>query len=595
MGHYKVREKELFFILKEQLKYGRLAEYDRYKDLNETAFDMLVKEGIKFAHGVVEPLEEPGEEFGVKLENGKAICLPAYKDAFKQFGEDGWIAVSRDTTYGGQGFPLMMRIVMNELFYGACDSFNVLPSLTHGAGNLIESFATQELKELFVPRMYAGEWSGAMVMTEPDAGSSLGGIQTEARRDGDHFKIKGNKIFISYGYHDAAENNINLLLARIQGAPEGVNGISLFIVPTRRVNADGSLGKQNDVKIQRVENKLGLHACPTAAMSFGDNDECMAYLCGEENKGLHHMFQLLNQGRINSSVSGMTMASSAFLNVLEYCKGRVQGSDLSKEKKGDVPLIEHPDIRRMLLWMKAVVEGLRSMIYLAAFYSDLAESEKDTRMKERYQLLLELMTPICKAYSTFMSFDVCSTAMQCMGGHGYMHDYPIEGYLRNVRGAALYEGTNGIQALDLLRRKIRMKGGAALSVFVEEVEAFINENKSHSGFSNELQLLETTLHQLNDVSLHLAARWDAEPAQAAAHCIPLLFCFGDVILAWRLLDMALISDKAISGKASKKSFYLGKIKAATYFVGETLPQTQARLSTRLAENRELLEIEPNEF
>ena len=596
MEHYKVREQEILFVLKDQLNYGRLCRYDRYKDLTETAFDMVVKEAVNFAHGVIEPLLELSEDHGVKYqEDGTVQCHPAYGPAFKKCGEDGWIAVARDPELGGQGFPLMMRIIVNEFFYGACQSFNVLPSLTHGAGHLIEAFGTERLKNLFVPRMYGGEWSGAMALTEPDAGSNLAALQTSARSEGDHFKIKGNKIFITYGVNDVAANNINLVLARIEGAPEGIHGISLFVVPKIRVNEDGTLGDDNDVRCQRVEQKMGIRGAPTEAISFGDHDECIGYLCGEENKGLAHMFQMINQGRINSAVTGMTLASTAYLNVLQYCKERIQGAHIAKRKTGDVPLIDHPDIRRMLLWMKSVVEGLRSMIYLTAFHSDLARCETDPSEKERYRLLLEFTTPIVKAYSTHMGFEVCSNAMQCMGGHGYMKDYPIENYLRDVRGPALYEGTNGIQALDLLRRKMTMKGGAALKCFVDEIQTFTRQHTNHEKLSQEMKKLETTLLQLQDVSLWLASKYAVSPEKAAGHAFPLLLCCGDVMLAWRLLDMAVIAYDAMPNKGKKRNFYQGKIAAATYFIRETLPQTRARLSTCLGENNELLEMDVNDF
>ena len=417
MGHYKVKERELLFVLKDQIQYGQLCQYDRYQELSEGAFDMMVKEAIRFAHGVIEPLQELGEEFGVRYEDGRVICPPEYKKTFEECGKNGWIAVARETTYGGQGFPLMMRIVMNEIFYGAYQSFNILLSLTHGAGHLIESFATDELKKRFVPRIYGGEWSGTMALTEPDAGSNLANIRTEARREGDHFKIKGNKIFITYGDHDITDNIVHLILARIEGAPNGVRGISLFIVPKLRIGEGGDLGQPNDVICDGVEKKMGLHGAPTTVLNFGENDECIGYLCGKENYGLEHMFQMMNQARINSGVTGMTLASSAYLNTLEYCKKRIQGTDIAKRKNGNVPIIDHPDVRRMLIWMKAMVEGLRSMIYLGAFYSDLANSETDREKKEYYEGLLDFLTPIIKAYSTHMGFEVCSTAMQCLGGY----------------------------------------------------------------------------------------------------------------------------------------------------------------------------------
>src|SRR5208282_2222095 len=257
----------------------------------------------------------------------------------------------RDPEYGGQGFPHMMRIVVNDFMYGACQSFNMAPSLTHGAAHLIESFGTKELKELYVANMFSGKWAGTMALTEANAGSNLGALRSTAYREGDHFKIKGNNIFISWGDHDLTENIIHLLLARIEGAPEGVGGITLFVVPKVRILPDGSLGEPNDVLCGGVERKLGLHASPTCQLIFGDNDACIGYLCGQENKGLSHMFQMMNAARINTGVSGMTLASTAYQNALAYTKERIQGSCLAGKKPGAVPIIDHPDVRRMLLWM----------------------------------------------------------------------------------------------------------------------------------------------------------------------------------------------------------------------------------------------------
>ena len=310
MGHFKVNEKDLFFILKDQLNYGSLCELDRYCELDEETLDMLVNEALKFAKGEIESLQEIGEKWGVVYENGQVRCAPEFKKAFKLCGEMGWIAAARDPQYGGQGFPHMMRIVINDLIYGAAQSFNMAPSLTHGAAHLIESFATQELKERFVPKMFGGEWAGTMAITEPNAGSNLNMIRTTAYREGNHFKIKGNKSFISWGDHDLTDNIIHLLLARIEGAPEGVKGISLFIVPKVRVNPDGSLGKANDVLCTGVETKLGLHASPTCGLSFGDHDECIGYLCGEENKGLSHMFPALRpflEGQVRNVRRGVRL------------------------------------------------------------------------------------------------------------------------------------------------------------------------------------------------------------------------------------------------------------------------------------------------
>ncbi len=594
MGHFKINEKDLYFILKDQLNYGSLCSLSRYAELDEETLDMLVQEAIKFALGVVEPLQDIGERWGVVFEDGQVRCPPEFREAFKVYGENGWTAAARDPEYGGQNFPHMMRIVINDLMYGASQAFNMAPSLTHGAAHLIENFATPDLKERFVPKMFNGTWAGTMALTEPDAGSNLAAIRTTATRKGDRFSIKGNKMFISWGDHDLAENIIHLVLARIEGAPKGIKGISLFIVPKYRVLTDGSSGEANDVICTGVEKKLGLHASPTCALNFGDNDACEGYLCGEENRGLAHMFQMMNAARINTGVSGMTLAGTAYHNALAYAKQRIQGSDVTRQKAGYIPIIGHPDVRRMLLWMKGVVDGMRSMIYTGAFWSDLALEMEDGEEKTRYQALVEFMTPIIKAYCSDMGFRVCETAIQVLGGYGFSKEYPMEQYLRDAKIMSLYEGTNGIQAMDLLGRKMRIHDGAFFKAFMGEISSFCHENRGHKTLQKEISMLERTSDQLAQVAREMNHLSKTDPSQWASYTYPALLCFGDITVAWRLLDMAVISLKIMAQKG-ETDYHRGKILQATYFVGVTLPLTTARLETCLRKGREIVEMPEGAF
>ena len=589
MGHFKVNEKDIFFILKNQINYKKLCELGPYRELDEDTLDMLVTEAIKFAMGAVSPLQEIGEECGVIFENGKVRCAPEFGKVFSQYSENGWIAVARDPKYGGQGFPLMMRIVVNDFMYGAAQSFNGAASLTHGAAHLIESFATYELKERFVTNMYEGKWAGTMCLTEPNAGSNLAAIRTIAFREGNCFKIKGTKSFISYGEHDLTENIIHLLLARIEGAPAGVKGISLFVVPKIRILSDGSLGEPNDVVCTGLEKKLGMHGSPTCALNFGENDGCIGYLCGDENEGLSHMFQMMNQARINTAVSGMTLASTAYLNALDYAKERIQGSDITGRKKGYVPIIDHPDLRRMLLWMKAVVDGMRSMIYTGAFWSDLAAELPENDKRQHYQDLFDFITPILKAYCSDMGFRVCETAIQCLGGYGYCKDYPLEQYLRDIKITSLYEGTNGIQSIDLMGRKMRVNGGACFEAFMVEIEKFCQKNEGHPFLGKNVKNLSEVTKRLAETAQEMAAKSKSDILQWASYTYPALLCFGDVMISWRLLDLALIAQKAIND-GKQNDYYFGKVMQATYFAGVTLPLTMARLETCLRNGREIIEM-----
>ncbi len=596
MGHLKINQKDIFFILKEQLQYGSLCSLDKYKDLDEKTLDMLVNEALKFAKGVVEPLNEIGEQQGVKFDKGIVSCPKEFKKAFKLYGENGWTASARSTKYGGQGFPGMMRIIVNDFMYGACQSFNMAPSLTHGAAHLIESFGTDELKDTYVEKMYNGTWGGTMCLTEPDAGSNLANVETMAYREGDHYKIKGSKMFISWGDHDLTDNIIHLTLARIEGAPEGVKGISLFVVPKMRVNSDGSAGQANDVICGSIEHKLGLHASPTCVLNFGTSDDCIGYLCGTENMGLTHMFQMMNQARINTGVSGMAMASTAYQNALSYTKDRLQGRDLAKRKQGNVPIIDHPDIRRMLLWMKASVDGMRSMIYTTAYWADLASDLPDGDEKDRYSNLVEFFTPIVKAYCSDTGFKVCETAMQCLGGYGFCKEYPIEQYLRDVKILSLYEGTNGIQSTDLMGRKMKMNEGKPFKYFKEEIDSFCQTNKEHPTLGDKVRALSGVANRICEIAQEMLDRQKTDPLQWASYTYPALMNISEIILVWRLLDMAIIADKQMeSSKGSKSDFLKGKVLQATYYTDTILPQSLANMESCLRHGREIIDMPEGSF
>ena len=594
MPHFKVTQKDIFFILKEQLNYGSLCSLERYQGLNEKALDLLVNEALRFARGVVDPLQEIGEQFGVKFENGKVACPPEFRDAFERYGQDGWTAAARDPEYGGQGFPHMMRIIINDLMYGACQAFNMAPSLTHGAAHLIESFGSEELKARFIPKMFDGRWAGTMCLTEADAGSNLAGLQTTAYPDGDHYKIKGSKIFISWGDHDLTDNIIHLVLARMEGAPEGVKGISLFVVPKMRVQPDGSIQGPNDVLCGGVEEKLGLHASPTCILNFGNNDGCIGYLCGEANRGLAHMFQMMNAARINTGVSGMALASTAYQNALAYAKGRVQGKDLAGRKSGDVPIIDHPDVRRMLLWMKATVEGMRSMIYTGAFWQDFALELPEGEEKKYYANLLDFMTPIIKAYCSDLGFRVCETAIQCLGGYGFCKEYPLEQYLRDAKIMSLYDGTNGIQSMDLMGRKMRINNGGPFVAFRREIEKFCQKNQNHPRVGDKVAALTKTFQKLAAVAERMRDQMQSDPLQWASNTYPALMAFGEITMIWRLLDMAIIAARAIE-KGKKNNLYTGKILQATYFTDVTLPHTLATINNASRVGREVIDMPQGAF
>ncbi len=589
MSHFKINDRDVYFILKEQLNYGDLCKLPHYKDFDPETLDMSISEAIKFAGSVLGPLQEAGDKHGVVFQNGKLSCAPGFRDAFRIFGENGWIAATSDPEYGGQGFPNTVGIVINDIMYGACISFHMAPSLTHGAGHLIESFGTKELKEKFIPNMFEGRWSGTMCLTEPQSGSNLASIRTKAIRDGDHFRIKGTKIFITWGDHDLTENVIHLLLARIENAPEGVKGISLFVVPKIRVRDDGSLGEPNDVTCVGVEQKLGIHGSPTCVLNLGENDGCIAYLCGEENKGLAHMFQMMNGARINVGVAGIGIASTAYLNALAYTKERIQGPDLGRMKSGEVPIINHPDIRRMLLWMKAAIDGMRSLAYTTGFWWDFAQESQNDQERAYYESLVDFMTPIIKAYCTDTCFRVCEYAIQCLGGYGFTREYPLEQYLRDAKILSLYEGTNGIQSMDLMGRKLMISEGASFNAFLGELRSFCGKYGNHPSFGENTRTLAKSIETLSELANAMQKMVLSDPLQWASKTYPGLTCFAEAAMVWRLLDMAIVAQKKID-EGEKNDFYTGKVIQAKYFSDVTLPLMQARAETCMRSGREVIEM-----
>jgi 3-(methylthio)propanoyl-CoA dehydrogenase len=594
MSHFKVNERDIFFILKEQLGYGSLCKLDRYRDLDIETLDMVVSEAAKFAKGVVGPLQETGDRHGVIYADGSVRCAPGFREAFSLCGQNGWIAATSDPEHGGQGFPRMLGIVINDLMYGASVSFHMAPSLTHGAGHLIESFGTKELKDRYIPKMFAGRWSGTMCLTEPQAGTNLASIRTKAIPDGDHYRIKGTKIFITWGDHDLTENIIHLVIARIEGAPAGVKGISLFVVPKIRVRDDGSLGEPNDVLCAGVEHKCGLHGSPTCVLNFGDNDDCIGYLCGEENKGLAHMFQMMNSARINVGVGGIGIAATAYQNALAYAKERIQGPDIGRRKSGEVPIIDHPDVRRMLLWMKATVEGMRSMAYTAGLWLDLAFESQDEQERERCRALVDFITPVVKAYCSDMCFRVCESAIQCLGGYGFTREYPLEQYLRDAKILSLYEGTNGIQSMDLMGRKLTMDGGAPIKAFLSELRAFCTRYADHTLIGDHVRSLVEAAVRLQELASIMRRTLETDPLQWASKTYPALLCFAEATMVWRLLDMAAIAQRKIDdGDASE--FYTGKVMQAMYFADVTLPALLARLEISGRPSREVVEMPEGAF
>lgn len=611
-GTFPISMRDMKFILYEQLGIERLCQFDKFKDFSRETFDMVLEEGAKLAAEVIAPLNSVADKEGCTFEKGKVKVPEGFHDAFKKYCEGGWIAASVDAEAGGQGLPDSVALAAAEMFVGACCSFTTYPGLTRGCANLIESFGTADQKALYLEKMYSGQWTGTMCLTEPQAGSAVGDVKTSAKKQGDHYVIQGTKIFITAGDHNLAENIIHAVLARTENAPPGTKGLSLFIVPKVRINADGSLGEPNDVNCGGIEHKMGLKGSSTCTLNFGDDGKCQGYILGQENQGIQLMFQMMNEARLGVGLQGFALGNLAYLYALKYAKERIQGVEVTKMRDPNaprVPIIKHPDVRRMLMTMKAYAEGLRALIYRSAYYADLTKVATDPKEKEYCENMIDLLIPIVKAYSTDIAFRLTEWAIQVHGGYGYCGEYPAEQLCRDVKITSIYEGTNGIQAMDLVGRKLSLKKGALFMGWMKEVNEFIEKHKAHPVFGPAIGKLEQAKNTLINVSMHFAkVAAGGDPLYAMLHATPYLELFGEVELAYLLLDQAIIAREklqAIFQKAGatteddqarvindqpEAAFYSGKVHTAEFFVNNILPHVQGTATTILSGNRSALAI-----
>ena len=611
-GAFPINMRDIRFVLYEQLGIDRLCEFDKFKDFSRETFDMVLEEAAKLATEVIAPLNSISDKEGCTFEKGKVKVPAAFHDAFKKYCEGGWIAASVDAEAGGQGLPESVGIAAAEMFVGACCSFTTYPGLTRGAANLIQSFGTPEQKKLFLENMYSGKWTGTMCLTEPQAGSAVGDIKTMAKKDGDHYLIQGTKIFITAGEHDLAENIIHAVLARTENAPPGVKGLSLFIVPKIRVNPDGSLGEPNDVNCGGIEHKMGIKGSATCTLNFGDEGKCHGYLLGQEGQGIQLMFQMMNEARLGVGLQGFALGNLAYLYALKYAKERIQGVEITRMKDPTaprVPIIKHPDVRRMLMTMKAYTEGLRALIYRAAYYADLAKVATDPQEKEFCENMVDLMIPVVKAYSTDIAFRLTEWAIQIHGGYGYCGEYPVEQLCRDVKITSIYEGTNGIQAMDLVGRKLSLKKGALFLGWMKEINGFIEKYKNHEHLGSAVSQLEQAKNTLVNVAMQFGkAAAGGDILFPMLHACPFLEIFGEVELAYLLIQQALIAEDKLQAifdkygaatpeaqnklieELSEAAFYKGKVFNAEFFVANILPHVQARATTILSGNRSALSI-----
>src|SRR6185312_6457803 len=556
INRYRADLRELQFLLFEQFKVDAVLGQGHFEGWDADAIKSTLTEAYKWVRDVIGPLNATADAEGCHLEGGKVTTPKGFKEAWKKLYEAGWKAIGVDAEYGGAGSPRVVQLLVEEMVSGANTAFSMYGGLTYGAAEVIEAFGTPEQKALYCERMYTGTWGGTMCLTEPQAGSDVGSARTKATPNGDGtYKISGTKIFISAGDHDLTENIIHLVLARVPDAPAGTKGLTLFIVPKLRTDASGKLGESNDVAVGNIEHKMGINASATCVLNFGENNACIGVPVGGDaklNQGMSQMFKMMNSARIAVGMQGYSVASSAFLNALDYARERKQGPSIKAFKDPTaprVPIIEHADVRRMLLDMKSRVEGVRALAIKLAHHQDQATvlAGKDDQAVAYHQGQVDLLVPLVKAYGSDQGFRVCETAIQTYGGAGFTRDYHVEQYCRDAKIFSIYEGTNHIQAMDLVGRKLAQAGGGNLQAYLGDLAAFVGQNSAHPVLGPAVKELGTAQEALGGSAMRLLSWFQ----MGKMPLVPLaantfLEMMAETTVAWLLLDGARIALEALA-------------------------------------------------
>lgn len=582
MNEYVPPLKDLQFTLQALVGLHDIATLPGYGDTTPDVVSAVLNEAGAFATEVISPINRTGDMEGARLENGQPKMASGWQGAYTQFVESGWNTLSVSEALGGQNLPRVVAAAVDEMWNGASFAFALLPMLTRGAIDVLERVGSTQLKSMFLPRMVTGEWTGTMVLTEPQAGSDLSAVRTTAKRDGDgKYRLTGTKIFITYGDHDLAENIVHLVLARVEGAPSGTRGISLFAVPKRLVNEDGSLGERNDIKVVSLERKLGLHATPTCVLAFGDGDGALGYLVGQENHGLENMFIMMNAARFAVGLEGIGIGERAYQLARDYARERVQGVEAGAGDGTKVPIIRHPDVRRMLMSMKSRVEAMRTLALVIAASMDKAELHPDAGERASHQGFVELMMPIAKGWFTEAGLDIASMGIQVHGGTGFIEETGAAQYLRDARITTIYEGTTGIQAMDLVSRKIGRDGAVTIRRVMRSMQdtQIALENASDTNLQAIGAQLQRGVNDLASAVDSLAETFATAPKRALAVSSPFLDLLGTVTCGWQIGRAALVAhDLLTAGNSDTDTDFLeSKILTARFYAEHVLP-----LSTSLS-------------
>jgi len=605
-------QRDISFAMKEWLPIGKLSESEKFSEFDVDTLDMMVQEGIRFAIDVVSPTRSESDREGCRIEGGRVKVSKCLHEPYKKAYEMGWATMRVSQEYGGMGAPATLGLIINEALNGANLGLSMFFGLTSGAAELIDTFGSDALKQKYAGKMFQGQYTGTMCLSEPQAGSDVGAGTTSAEAVGDGaYKIKGSKCWISSGDNDLGENVIHAVLARVKGAPDGTKGLSLFAVPYTRVNDDGTLGEWNDVTVASIEDKLGIHASPTAVLNFGENADCLGWIIGEEGQGISSMFLMMNGARIYTGLIGLALGGAAYENAKTYAQERVQGTHISKIRDPEAPkvsIVNHPAVRLNLINMKAKVEAMRALLYFTSFQFDLEQIAKTDEEKQSAQNMVDLLTPMCKGWCTEVGLDVVRTGIQVLGGVGYTKDFPLEQLFRDARIAPIYEGTTDIQALDLVGRKMLQQGGKLFQNLMERFSKLIGKHSHHPEMGGVFKTFEAYCETLYETAMGSQEVIKTRGMEGVAlYATPFLMFFSSVTAGSLLLEQAVVAaDKLAQIKAEKgisvlensafleknedALFYANKIKTTRYYVEGIIPQFEALLAGGKKQNFDALEI-----
>jgi alkylation response protein AidB-like acyl-CoA dehydrogenase len=593
---YQPPVREHLFLLRDVLEIESLANLPGFADAPLDVVEQVLDEAAKFCAEVLAPLNRTGDREGCVWNPDGSVTTPAgFKEAYRRLVDGGWPALSAEPDYGGQGLPAVINLAFSEMSSSANMAFSMYPGLTHGAYSAILNGGSDAQKQLYLPKLATGEWGGTMNLTEPQCGTDLGLVRTKAVPQGDgSYKIGGQKIWISAGEHDLAANIIHLVLARIEGAPAGTRGISLFIVPKFIPDADGDPGVRNGVRCAGLEEKMGIHGNATCVIS---HEEATGWLVGEENRGLALMFVMMNEARLGVGLQGLAQGEAAYQAAAEFARERLQGRSLTGPKNPDGPadpILVHPDVRRMLMDARAVLEGGRAFIFWTALHGDLARRHPDEAVRQKSEDYMALLTPVLKAYLTDRGFKIASDAMQVHGGSGFTEHFPASQYLRDSRITLIYEGTNGIQALDLVGRKLAANGGRAMTSFFAELDAFTDGHAGDEALKPYVEALAATKAQLQDATFWLMRNGLANPDSAAAASTDFLHLVALAGLAYMWALMAGVANAKIAA-GDADPFYATKLIVGRHFLERVLPDAAAHLAKLKAGSETMMSMPADAF